>query len=194
MCLIRQIPVLCEMGVDSFKIEGRLKTDYYLATVVRAYRNAIDDYYKLKEEGRESEFNADKYLIELEKVKTRGLSEFYFSDSNNQDIHDYDGKSENLEYEYGARVVEKLEGDIYAVEIKNKLSVGDRLEILRPDTIEEAAFNIEELYDIKNGKAFGLGGEYIEKRRKRMSCIYYHCNCSLCNHFFNGKLCKRQDK
>ena len=167
MCLIRQIPVLCEMGVDSFKIEGRLKTDYYLATVVRAYRNAIDDYMKLKEEGKEAEFNADKYLVELEKVKTRGLSEFYFSDSNNQDIHDYDGKSENLEYEYGARVVEKIEGDIYAVEIKNKLSIGDRLEILRPNTIEEAAFNIEGLYDIKNGQPIdtinpGIKGQQVK--------------------------------
>ena len=169
MCLIRQIPVLCEMGVDSFKIEGRLKTDYYLATVVRAYRNAIDDYYKLKEEGRESEYDYTKYLAELEKVKTRGLSEFYFSDSNNQDIHDYDGKSENLEYEYGARVVEKIEDNLYAVEIKNKLSIGDRLEILRPDTIEEASFNIDELYDIKNGKAIdtinpGIKGQQVKMK------------------------------
>ena len=51
MCLIKQIPTICDMGVDSLKIEGRLKTEYYLATVVRTYRQAIDDYMRLKEEG-----------------------------------------------------------------------------------------------------------------------------------------------
>ena len=167
MCLIRQIPTILDMGVESLKIEGRLKTDYYLATVVRAYRNAIDDYEKLKAEGRASEYDASKYLVELEKVKTRGLSEFYFSDTKNQDIHDFDGKSENLEYEYGARVVEKLEDNIYVAEIKNKLSLGDRLEILLPNSIEECSFNIEELYDIKNGQSIdtinpGIKGQQVK--------------------------------
>ena len=167
MCLIRQIPTIIDMGVDSLKIEGRLKTDYYLATVVRAYRNAIDDYEKLKLEGKEKQYNADKYLKELEKVKTRGLSEFYFTDDQNQDIHDFDGKSENLEYEYGARIVSKEENNIYVAEIKNKLSLGDRLEILLPDSIEECAFNIEELYDIKNDKPIetinpGIKGQQVK--------------------------------
>ena len=167
MCLIRQISTIIDMGVDSLKIEGRLKTDYYLATVVRAYRNAIDDYEKLKSEGKEKEYNADKYLKELEKVKTRGLSEFYFTDDQNQDIHDFDGKSENLEYEYGARIISKEENNIYIAEIKNKLSLGDRLEILLPDSIEECAFNIEELYDIKNDKPIqtinpGIKGQQVK--------------------------------
>ena len=167
MCLIRQIPTIIDMGVDSLKIEGRLKTDYYLATVVRAYRNAIDDYEKLKSEGREKEYDASKYLKELEKVKTRGLSEFYFSDDKNQDIHDFDGKSENLEYEYGARVIEKEADNIYRVEIKNKLSIGDRLEILLPNSIDECTFNIEELYDIKNDKPIdtinpGIKGQQVK--------------------------------
>lgn len=167
MCLIKQIPTLVEMGIDSLKIEGRLKTDYYLATVVRVYRQAIDDYMKLKEEGRETEYNADKYLNELLKVKTRGLSEFYFSDDKNQDIHDLDGKSENMEYEYGAKVVNRESNDIYIVEIKNKLSIGDRLEILREDSFDECAFNIEELYDIKNGQPIntinpGIKGQLVK--------------------------------
>lgn len=167
MCLIKQIPTLVEMGIDSLKIEGRLKTDYYLATVVRVYRQAIDDYMKLKEEGREDKYNADKYLNELLKVKTRGLSEFYFSDDKNQDIHDLDGKSENMEYEYGAKVVEKDSNDIYVVEIKNKLSIGDRLEILREDSFVECTFNIEELYDIKNGQPIntinpGIKGQLVK--------------------------------
>ena len=144
LCLLKQIPVLANMEMDSLKIEGRLKTDYYLATVVSAYRKAIDDYYASPET-----WNYENYLPELEKVKTRGLSEFYFTNSNNQDIHDYDGFSENLKYEYGAKVLENLGDNLYHVEIRNKLSVGDLLDVMVPGDITPHEFNIEELYDSK---------------------------------------------
>ncbi len=144
LCLLKQIPVLAAMEMDSLKIEGRLKTDYYLATVVSAYRKAIDDYYANPET-----WNYEDYLPELEKVKTRGLSEFYFTNSNNQDIHDYDGFSENLKYEYGAKVLENLGDNLYHVEIRNKLSVGDLLDVMVPGDITPHEFNIEELYDSK---------------------------------------------
>ncbi len=142
LCLLKQIPAIIEMGMDSLKIEGRLKTDYYLATVVRAYRKAIDDYYLDKKN-----WNYENYLPEIEKVKTRGLSEFYFTNSNNQDIHDFDGFSENLKYEYGARVKEVLKNNLYLVEIKNKLSVGDLLDVMIPNDINPHEFNIKHLYD-----------------------------------------------
>ena len=147
LCLINQIPTIIDMGVESLKIEGRLKTEYYLATVVRAYRKAIDDYYENQEN-----FDSEKYLKELETVKTRGLSEFYFSDKNNQDIHDYSGQNENLKYEYGARVLEQDENNVATVEIKNKLSVGDTLEILVPNSIENNRFEIEDLYDVETNE------------------------------------------
>ncbi|MCX8075326.1 MAG: U32 family peptidase [Clostridia bacterium] len=149
LCLIKQIPTIIDMGVDSLKIEGRLKTDYYLATIVRSYRNSIDEYCRLIEENKKEEYNYLKYLKEIEKVKTRGLSEFYFSDSNNQDIHDLDGQSENLEYEYGAKVVRVEDGSkIVTVEIKNKLSLGDKLDILYPNTMENKSFEITKLYNV----------------------------------------------
>ena len=64
LCLIKELPEIIDMGVDSLKIEGRLKTEYYLASVINAYRNAIDDYEKDPEN-----YNYTKYLKELEKVK-----------------------------------------------------------------------------------------------------------------------------
>lgn len=144
LCLIDKIPEIIDMGVESLKIEGRLKTEYYLATVVRAYRQAIDDYYNDK-----SNFDSSKYLKELETVKTRGLSEFYYSNRHNQDIHDYSGQNENLKYEYGAKVLENLEDNLVLVEIKNKLSLGDTLEILVPNSIGNNSFEITELYDVE---------------------------------------------
>ena len=102
----------------------------------------------LKQQNKENEYDSSKYLKELIKVKTRGLSEFYFSDNENQDIHDFDGNSDNLEYEYGARVEEKLDDNIYICEIKNKLSLKDKLEVLPPNNLNEMSFEITKLWDV----------------------------------------------
>ena len=150
LCLIKELPEIIDMGVDSLKIEGRLKTEYYLASVINAYRNAIDDYEKDPEN-----YNYTKYLKELEKVKTRGLTTFYFNDRKNKDIQEYAGKQYNEQYEFGAKVVENLENNLYVVEIRNKLSVGDTLEILIPNQIEPVEFKIEKLYDIDTNEEIG---------------------------------------
>ena len=143
LCLIKEIPQIIEMGVDSLKIEGRLKTEYYLASVVNVYRNAIDDYMANPEE-----YDYTKYLKELEKVKTRGLTTFYFNDRNNKDFQEYEGKQYNPDYEFGGKILEEKSADSRVlIEIKNKLSVGDTLELIIPNEIKPQAFTIEKLYD-----------------------------------------------
>lgn len=141
LCLIKEIPEIIEMGVNSLKIEGRLKTEYYLASVINTYRTAIDDYLNNPEK-----YDYTKYLRELEKTKTRGLTTFYFNDRNNKDFQEYEGKQYNLEYEFGGKVIEYNENKSL-IEIRNKLKVGDTLEILIPGTIENYIFTIEELWD-----------------------------------------------
>lgn len=152
MCLIKEIPNIISLGIDSLKIEGRLKTDYYLATVVRAYRKAIDDAYKLLDENKINEYDYEKYLKELTKVKTRGLSEFYFNDENNQDIHDLNGQSENTDHEYAGKIKQVLGNNEYIVEIKNKLTVGDKIDILFTDILKENSFVISSLKDVKTNE------------------------------------------
>ena len=148
LCLIKEIPEIVNMGVESLKIEGRLKTEYYLASVVNAYRNAIDDYME-NPEG----YDYTKYLKELDKVKTRGLTTFYFNDKNNKDFQEYEGKQYNPNYEFGGKVKEYSEaGGVVTIEIKNKLSVGDTLEILEPGKIEAREFVIEKLYDVETSE------------------------------------------
>ncbi len=143
LCLIKEIPQIVEMGVDSLKIEGRLKTEYYLASVVNVYRNAIDDYI-----ANPNGYDYTKYLKELEKVKTRGLTTFYFNDRNNKDFQEYEGKQYNPNYEFGGKVLEDYKkGEVAVIEIKNKLTVGDELEVLIPNEIEAPKFKIEKLYD-----------------------------------------------
>lgn len=148
LCLIKEIPQIIEMGVDSLKIEGRLKTEYYLASVVNVYRNAIDDYMK-----DPKNYDYTKYMKELEKVKTRGLTTFYFNDRNNKDFQEYEGKQYNPNYEFGGKVLkDKAAGEATTIEIKNKLNVGDTLEIIIPNEIQAKEFKIEELFDSQTGE------------------------------------------
>lgn len=141
LCLIKQIPDIIEMGVNSLKIEGRLKSEYYLASVVNCYRTAIDDYIK-DPEG----YDYIKYLNEIEKTKTRGLTTFFFEDKDNKDFQEYEGRQYNSNYQYAGQILEYYEGkSILAV--KNRLEVGDRLEIVVPNQIETVECNIDRLWD-----------------------------------------------
>ena len=146
LCLIKEIPEIIEMGVDSLKIEGRLKTEYYLASVINVYRNAIDDYIK-----NPQNYDYTKYLKELEKTKTRGLTTFYFNDRNNKDIQEYEGKQYNPNYEFGGKVLSS-EDDVALIEVKNRLKIGDTLEIIVPNEITTIDFRISKLWDSELGE------------------------------------------
>ncbi len=141
LCLIKELPEIIEMGVDSLKIEGRLKTEYYIASVINAYRNAIDDYQKDPQN-----YDDRKYLHELEKVRTRGLTTFYFNDRKNKDIQEFAGRQYNENYEFGGKIVE-YQQEKSVIEIRNKLQIGDKIEIIVPNQIEPVEFKIENLWN-----------------------------------------------
>ena len=143
MCLINELPEIINLGVDSLKIEGRLKTEYYLATIINTYRVAIDECMKNIEN-----YDSTKFLKELEKVKTRGLTTFFFYSKDNKDFQEYEGKQYNPNFEFGGKVFEKIQ-DKYIVEIKNRLQLGDELELIIPGEIESLKFNIENLWDVE---------------------------------------------
>ena len=142
LCLIRELPEIIDMGIDSLKIEGRLKTEYYVATVINTYRAAIDDYYNDPEN-----FDPEKYLVELEKTKTRGLTTFFFNDRNNKDFQDLSGRQYNANYEFGGKVINRLEDGRVLIEIRNKLSIGDTLELIVPGKLEPFVFTIDMLWN-----------------------------------------------
>ena len=141
LCLLKEIPEIIDMGIDSLKIEGRLKTEYYIASVINVYRNAIYDYMK-----NPDNYDYTKYLKEIEKVKTREFTTFYFNDRNNRNVQDYSGRQYNENYEFGGKVVEYDE-EKSTIEIKNKLQIGDELEIIVPFKLEPIVFKIEKLWN-----------------------------------------------
>ena len=168
LCLINELPEIIQMGIDSLKIEGRLKTEYYIASVVNCYRNAIDEYQK-----NPQNYDATTYLKELEKVKTRGLTTFYFNDRNNKDIQEYGGRQYNENYEFGGKVI-KYNEEKSIIEIKNKLQVGDTLEIIIPNKITPYEFKIEKLWNDETDEEIsevspGVKGQKV-KMKLPISC------------------------
>ena len=163
MCLIKDIPTIFDIGVDSLKVEERLKTEYYLATVVNAYRHAIDDYYENPEN-----WNYEKYMNELEKAKTRGLTDFYFNNKFNKDIQDYDGKQINPNYEFGGVVVSTGIEGITTLEIRNKLSIGDKIEVMIPEKLEPFTFEIEKLYDAETGEEIDTVNPGVKEQKVKL--------------------------
>ena len=141
LCLINELPEIINMGVDSLKIEGRLKTEYYIASIVSIYRSAIDDYFENLEN-----YNSEKYIKEIEKIKTRGLTTFHFNSRENKDIQEYEGKQYNVDYEFGGKVI-KYDELMSTIEIRNKLSIGDELELLIPGKLDPIKFKIDKLWN-----------------------------------------------
>ena len=142
LCLIKELPEIIDMEIDSLKIEGRLKTEYYLATVINAYRNAIDDYIN-----NPKEYDYTKYLKEIDKTTTRGLTTFYFNDKNNKDFQEYDGRQYNPNYEFGGKIISCENDNKCLVEIRIRLQKGDKLELLIPNQLEPKEFKIEHMWD-----------------------------------------------
>ena len=126
MCLIEHIDKLIAAGVDSLKIEGRIKTAYYVATVVKSYRRAIDAYYENSENWYKGE-----YLTELKKVSHRKYDTGFFF-GRPEEI--YSDGSYIRNYDVIADIVKNApeEGRLY-LSLLNKVTEGETLEVMEPD-------------------------------------------------------------
>lgn len=125
LCLVEYLPKLIDAGINSFKIEGRTKSLYYVSAVAKAYRNAIDEVLK------NSNANLHKYYEELLKVGNRGYTQGFYLGDNNSESYSYD-VSKGLA---GADFLCEFWGvndNFYLVKIKNKICLNDEVEILTP--------------------------------------------------------------
>ncbi len=130
LCMIEHIPELVEAGIDSFKIEGRMKTALYVATVARTYRKALDDYAK----GREVyEANLPWYREEIAKCTYREYTTGFFFGKPGADAQIYDSNTYVKNYTYLGLIGEDVRDGLYPFEQRNKFSVGDAIEIMKPN-------------------------------------------------------------
>lgn len=131
LCMIEYVPELIDSGITSLKIEGRMKTAYYVATVVRAYRMAIDAYY---EKGSDWRFDPI-WLDELKKGSHRHFTTGFYNDKPGHEEQNYASASYVRNYDFIGIVVDGPDKDGYVtVEQRNKMVVGDQIEIIGPYT------------------------------------------------------------
>jgi putative protease len=129
LCMIEHIPEMIEAGIDSFKIEGRMKTALYVATVARTYRKAIDDYL---EDPAKYRANMDWYKTEISKCTYRQFTTGFYFGKPDENTQIYDSNTYVNEYTY-LGIVEETKDGLARIEQRNKFCVGDAIEIMKPD-------------------------------------------------------------
>ena len=129
LCMIEHIPDLIAAGIDSFKIEGRMKTALYVATVARTYRKAIDDYL---EDPALYEKNLPWYREQISRCTYRQFTTGFFYGKPDQESQIYDSNTYIREYTYLGIVGEVKDG-LCVIEQRNKFTVGEQIEIMKPD-------------------------------------------------------------
>jgi putative protease len=140
LCMVGHIPDLIDAGIDSFKIEGRMKTALYVATVARTYRKAIDDYLESPER---YEQNMPWYLEQIKSCTYRQFTTGFFYGKPSEEAQIYDSNTYEKGYTYlgivgaagGAKAQDSPEQahGMYRIEQRNKFSVGEEIEVMKPD-------------------------------------------------------------
>ena len=152
LCLVEHLKEMIDAGVDSFKVEGRTKSLYYVSAVAKTYRAAIDEITQNK--------NSDlsKYFVELRKVGNRGYTTGFALGENKSDSYSYDiskglaGADFLFEFHGKKKIFEidflpQTDDNVYLVKVKNKVYLGDEVEIITPK--EQFVSKIEEIFDEK---------------------------------------------
>lgn len=130
LCMIEHIPEMLDAGIDSFKIEGRMKTALYVATVARTYRKAIDDLLDSEEKYRE---NMDWYRHEIAQCTYRQFTTGFYFGKPDENTQIYDNSTYVRESVYLGMADAVYDDGSIALEQKNKFCVGDEIEVMKPD-------------------------------------------------------------
>ena len=130
LCMIEYIPEIIDAGIDSLKIEGRMKTALYVACVARTYRKAIDDFFESEEKYRE---NMQWYREEISKCTYRQFTTGFYFGKPDENTQIYDNNTYVNDYVY-LGIIDKIdERGLARFEQRNKFCVGDNIEIMKPD-------------------------------------------------------------
>ena len=153
LCLVKQLPQLIDAGIDSFKVEGRTKSLYYVSAVAKTYRKAIDEVLQ------NPSADMEKYFLELKKVGNRGYTTGFALGDNNGESYSYDiskglaGADFLCEFRSEERNI-TIPMDYHLVKVKNKMLLGDEVEVITPS--EQFVTKVEGIKD-GDGEDLDLG-------------------------------------
>jgi len=150
LCLLPKLDEYIKLGLDSFKVEGRNKTEFYVGSVARVYRGAIDDYCRDPENWR-----AENYMDEINAIANRGYTLAFHEGRLTNLAHDYESTGSTSFYEFAGKILEWRQTEMsteMVVEAKNLLESGDVLEFLSPYQREPILLRIYEFKMLKSHK------------------------------------------
>ncbi len=162
--LIDYLDVFSEAGVCSLKIEGRMKSAYYLATVINAYRRAIDDFEKVGKGYKDNPL----YNEELLKTAHRDFTTAYFLKKNDKTVNYEDSQSKGT-HKFIATVVEELKDGYALIEMRNRFKVGDVLEVLSPNETFNQKLTVEKMTDEKDNLV--LDAKAVQQKLKLYTSV-----------------------
>ena len=162
--MISHIDEMVDAGVISLKIEGRMKSEYYLATVINAYRRAIDEYCKIGDKYKENSMFYD----ELIKTSHRAFTTAYTLGDNFDTVNYSDSQSVG-EKQFIAVVTKGTAGGYTEIEMRNRFKKSDVLEILSPSDNFNKTFVVNEMYDEDGNE---IVDAKIVQQKIRIKCEY----------------------
>ncbi|MDR1695526.1 MAG: U32 family peptidase [Endomicrobium sp.] len=146
LCLMPKLDKILSAGFDSLKIEGRNKSEYYVAQAARAYRKAVDDYFDSPES-----WNSDTYMKELLTLQNRGYTLGFFDGIPGGEAQDYADTSSRSGWR-NAGAVKENKGGFLTVELRHKLKKGDEIEILPPLRFEPVKIKLDKMFDAEDNR------------------------------------------
>ena len=163
LCLMPRLAEVVSANPDSLKIEGRNRSEYYVGSVVHAYRCALDAYSRDPEN-----FDATPFMEALNRLETRGYTTAFFDGPVTPDAHNYETTRSTSDY-HAAGVITAVDDDNITFELRNETRIGDEITFILPGTMDSVSVKLECLINAKNGEnveklAAGMGNSILIPR------------------------------
>ena len=163
LCLMPRLGEVLSAGPDSLKIEGRNRSEYYVGSVVHAYRCALDAYAE-----NPDAFNPDEFMTELNRLETRGYTTAFFDGPVTSDAHNYETTRSTSDF-HAAGVITSVDNENITFELRNETRAGDEITFILPNTMDKVSVKLEKLVNAKNGEvvekmAAGMGNSILIPR------------------------------
>ena len=163
LCLMPRLAEVVSAAPDSLKIEGRNRSEYYVGSVVHAYRCALDAYARDPEN-----FDPTPFMADLNRMETRGYTTAFFDGPVGADAHNYETTRSTSDY-HAAGVITAVSDDNITFELRNETRAGDEITFILPGTMDSVTVKLTELINAKNGEsveklAAGMGNAVLIPR------------------------------